>query len=689
MNVISPERERVLAELLNVLVPADDLPSAVEAGAIGWFEEMARGPLADAWNELLGPGIDALLREALALDEATVGALEQQQERAGWEVSPAAFIALLVRLAGEVWLGVRDSPAWEAMGYLPGGKSSPGSPVRHIRLTTTPFGALDGAYDAVVVGAGAGGGVAARVLAEAGMRVLLLDRGEFKTYDEIGRDHLRNQRLGVYGNNGGPDPYDNPRVVVGDDGQERVVTEPWKLEWHNNAMTVGGGTRLYQGMAWRFHPDDFRMASKYGVPQGSTLTDWPISYADLEPYYARAERELGVAGAAEGHINQGFRSTPYPMGPLLPDNVESRILRRGAAALGLSTGPVPLLINSRPRGGRAACIRCGECVGFACPTDAKNGTHNTVIPVAMATGRCTLATGVQAERVVVDHRGRAVGVALVDLATGARTTVRAAQVILSAGAIETARLLLNSATDEYPDGLGNRSGMLGRNLQGHLYTGAFGLFDETVQDSYGPGVSIATADYYHRLGDDGIGGGVLANECVKIPAIYLKWALRPDAPRWGAEGKREMRTAWSRTSHIMGPIQEIPNPDSRVMLARDVVDAHGVPVARLSGQMHEESIRAGHAHRERAAGWMEASGARRVWRSPIANVLSAGQHQAGTARMGHDEATSVTDPFGRVHGHGGLWVMDASLHVTNGGVNPVLTILALAYRCAEELTRTR
>jgi choline dehydrogenase-like flavoprotein len=149
-----------------------------------------------------------------------------------------------------------------------------------------------------------------------------------------------------------------------------------------------------------------------------------------------------------------------------------------------------------------------------------------------------------------------------------------------------------------------------------------------------------------------------------------------------------MRDAYRRTSQLFGPVQEIPLRSSRVTLADGVTDSLGRPVARLSGAQHPETLRTAEVIRGRAEEWMHASGARRVWTTPIADALTAGQHQAGTCRMGDDPATSVTDPWGRVHGHDNLWVMDGSVHVTNGPVNPALTILALAFRSAEQLTRS-
>src|SRR5262249_7429639 len=225
-------------------------------------------------------------------------------------------------------------------------------------------------YDAIVVGAGAGGGRAARRLAGAGKRVLLIERGRDLAYDDIPRDHLRNHRFSRYGHNTSPDLEGNPRVFVDADGAERVI-RPHEDGYQNNAMAIGGGTRVFGAQAWRFLPADFAMASTYGAPAGSSLADWPIGYDELAPYYERAEWEIGVAGDSAASARIWPRAREFPMAPL-PLSRQGAMLRRGAKALSWDTLDVPLLINTTPYGGRAACIRCQHCVGFACPTDAKN-----------------------------------------------------------------------------------------------------------------------------------------------------------------------------------------------------------------------------------------------------------------------------------------------------------------------------
>lgn len=542
-------------------------------------------------------------------------------------------------------------------------------------------------YDVIVVGAGAAGGVAACVLAEAGKRVLLLERGRALSAEEVGRDHLRNQRLSLYGHNAGPDIEGHPRVVVDQKGAA-TVARPHEPGYQNNAGCVGGGTRVYGAQAWRFLPQDFRMASRYGVPEGSSLADWPLTYETLEPFYEKAEWEIGVAGDDTGNRFQAPRRRGYPM-PAVPLTRAGRTLARGAQALGWNTFTPPLLINSVPYQGRPACTQCLYCVGFACEADAKNGTHNTMIPRARATGLCDLVPSATAERIDTNGRGDVTGVTyFAEERTGVRrVTARSRAVVVSCGAIESARLLLLSATDRHPRGLGNTQDLVGRNLQGHYYPGAHALMTEPVFDGIGPGVSIATSQFSH--GNAGIlGGGMLANEFIKLPIIFWRNALPPDLPRWGQANKDFMRRNYSRVLHIMGPVQDIPNPECRVTLDPAVRDRLGLPVARLSGTAHPETLRTAEFLRERAVDWLQASGAERIWPSQIGLHMSAGQHQAGTCRMGDAPHSSVTDPWGRVHAHDNLFVMDASLHVTNGGFNPVLTIMALAFRCAAYLAGT-
>lgn len=537
-------------------------------------------------------------------------------------------------------------------------------------------------YDAIIIGAGAGGGVIAGLLAEGGKRVLLLERGSHLTFADEKRDHLRNMRLSRYGVNAGPVLDDHPRVFEDKSGAR--VVRAIDGGYNNNAACVGSGTRVYEGQAWRFMPQDFNMASLYGVPEGSSLADWPINYEDLAPYYERAEWEVGVSGQADAMTHLPPYRRDYPMPRFSPNRAEA-VFARGADSLGWHTFPIPHLINSTDYHGRSACIRCEQCVGFVCPVDAKNGTHNTMIKRALDSGNCTLKTSVMVERVLVDDAGRVTGAAYFD-ADDQRHTVTGEIVVVSCGAVETARLMLNSAHPHEPNGIGNGGDQVGRNFQGHYYPDTIGIFPEEMWDGMGPGPIIATCEFNHD--NDGIvGGGMMTGGLVETPMTIIKNLLPPDLPKWGRAHKQFLRENFRKISRVHGPVHEIPSPDARVTVDATVKDRWGIPVAHLSGTTHPETVRTATFMHERTKEWMQASGAVRTWGAPPTLRLSGGQHQAGTCRMGDDPAQSVTDSWGRVHHHDNLFIADGSLHVTNGGFNPSLTIMALAFRVGEGILR--
>jgi choline dehydrogenase-like flavoprotein len=239
-----------------------------------------------------------------------------------------------------------------------------------------------------------------------------LERGKWCGPFDDRKDDLRNQRTCVLGNSFGPDEQRNPRVSVDAKGQEHIVRSN-QGAYSNNAACVGGGTLSYGAMAWRFLEKDFRLRSTYGSVEGSTLEDWPISYADLEPYYEKAEWEIGVSGDDSNNIFRAPRRRALPMPPL-PPNREHQILKPAAERLGLHPFDIPMLRNSVPYNGRGACIRCRWCVGFACEVDAKCGTQNTVIPKAINTRNCELRSECIAKEVLTNDRGHAIGVAYFD-----------------------------------------------------------------------------------------------------------------------------------------------------------------------------------------------------------------------------------------------------------------------------------
>ena len=612
MDALDAEAER-LRVAIDAVVPADDFPSASQAGGLRFWSRVTETERPE-WADRVIAVLDLLDRRSggrfADLDVGARGAVLDglvndpdfvwfaQLVNAGFYADPGNG-------------GNNDAASWRMLGWSPA--PAGGWPVEDVwvpdRGPMIRRDQVGARYDAVVVGSGAGGGVAAWALAWSGRSVLLVERGDYPDTAYLARDHLRNART-----DSGLDhrtlrsSAENPRTLLL--GADPLVLPAWDPRYGSNADTFGGGTRVYGAQAWRFMPDDFAMASRYGIPDGSALADWPIGYDEMEPFYTQAEYEIGVCGSAEPHAGSTRRSRPYPMAPM-PLTVPARRLLAGAEAIGLTTVPVPLAINSMPYDGRAGCARCRQCVGFSCPIEAKNGSHNTVLARAGATGNLSVLLGTRAERIVTDAAGQVTGVDLVGDVGGSRwrRSVAAEDVVVAAGAVESARLLLASASDREPDGLGNTHDQVGRHLQGHLYGGAIGIFDDVVNDLVGPGPSISTHDFRH--GNDGlVGGGMIANEFVPTPVSTFGYLRHADLiGLHGLAAKQGLRRLLPRMQRVVGPVQEVTSADSRVRLDPLVTDSLGIPVARLSGRLHPNDLAVQHMLGERAADWLRAAGA--------------------------------------------------------------------------------
>lgn len=679
---VDTDRQATLAALFDTVIPADQWPGGWEGGG----ERLLHAHAADflAWAQApLWRAVELADASATSSDGRPFAALSPDRRAdilaallADASAAPAVE-ALLTSAYQGYYAGTSEPAGWGMVGYAP--VPAGVSPVDPEVPAGVRAPELDDHYDVIVVGAGAGGGAVAAELAERGRHVLLIDRSRPLRNSDLRGNHLQGKRTGRYDVTVGPHAG-NPRVLEREDGSTVVLPgEGDALAYGLNAMVLGGGTRVWQGMSWRFWEQDFRMASTYGSPAGSTLADWPFDYSELEPYYERAEWELGVAGDATSAVG---RATPrrrgYPM-PAMPSDRTREALTAAGRRLGLTTSPIPFAINSVPRAGRAACVRCPQCIGHACPVDAKNGSHNTFIPRALATGRTDLLLSAQVARILHDGRGTATGVTVVvEDANGERELrLRADRVVVSAGAIETARLLLAS-------GLGNA--WVGRNHMTHGVAVAVAGAAPDIKETVGPGHSVATVDFVH---DDphGWGGGVIFDAALQFPYDKAQ-AGRRLAPRpFGAQHK-----AWMRdTPNLVGTMamaQEIPHEETRVGLDPTLVDRRGMPAVRLRGTAHDAtrsnvSALAGHC-----ADWLEAAGGTdiTVLEHPVAP--QGQEHSAGTARLSADPASGACDPNGLLWGTTNVYVADASLHVTNGGFNPALTVFANALRVGALMAET-
>jgi len=536
--------------------------------------------------------------------------------------------------------------------------------------------------DVCVVGSGAGGLVAARQLSRAGFRVVVLERGPWLRREDFVEDEIAVKHRGLLW----PQVDDEPRTWRPDDRAEATRLSR-ETQLFSNAMCVGGATVHYSGLSWRFHESDFRVLSEEGAVAGADLADWPISYAELEPYYEQAEWEIGVSGRGWASPFDPPRRRDYPLPPVAR-NSAGAIVELGARALGLHAFPTPVAVLSRPYRGRPACTNKGFCSGYGCPVGARSSTLEAMLPQALATGRCEIRPDAMASQVRLDERGCASGVAYIG-ADGVERFQEAGLVILAAGGVETPRLLFLSATTGHPDGLGNGSGLVGRNLMLHAPGATVtATFPNPLDGHKGSTSTRVHHDDYRSDSRRGfIRGGFSHPRAHGGDPIEL--ALRPVHPaRWGAAHKDSMRAMWRHYlySHVTG--ESLPVPDNRVDLDPSVRDRHGLPVARVTHTAHGNDVLLARYLAVRSGQLLEAAGATRVM-VPEPSVRKLHNHQMGTCRMGDDPARSVVDRWGRSHEVPNLYVVDASIFVTSGGLNPALTIQANAFRISEHIAATR
>ncbi|MBH0009103.1 glucose-methanol-choline oxidoreductase [Salinibacterium sp. UTAS2018] len=674
-----------LRAAVNRIIPADNFPAGWEGGVADHLVPGADSGLADAAiNPELDWALAALCSLGDRLDDAVGGGLASfsrapaaEQDRVlselGQLAEAADELATLLRISWEGFYAPSEGrdPAGPGMvGFrsLPEGVE----PVEPELLPTITVDQLRGSYDAVIIGSGPGGASAARVLTERGKNVLIVERALQLSQAALRDDHLHGKRTGLYNSVVGPGAG-HPRVIENADGDEVVVqgdgsAGPYGL----NAMTVGGGTRLWQGMAWRFMPEDFAMATTYGVPEGTSLADWPVDYAEMEPYYGRAEDELGVAGEEGGLTSRTPRSRPYPL-PAMESEPAREVLGAAADRLGWRWGPVPLALNSIPHDGRPACVKCAQCVGHACPVNAKSGAHNTLLPRAINTGSCDFMVDAQAIHIEDGVSGARVQI-VADASTTPQTVdVTASVVVVAAGAVETPRLIAAS-------GLGNDQ--VGRHLHDHSFVMVLGNISPGVKSFRGPGHSIATLDHVHSS-QSPWGGGVIFDLNQMLPVTSAGMAGALGHPAWGSEHKEWMREGRQHMFGAFGIGQEIPMASSRVEVSSLAADRWGQPVARLRKEVHSSTREVQDFMSTAAAAWLREAGANDVKRlAGPAIVAAAGEHSCGTMRMGSSSAVSATAPTGRVWGTRRVYACDSSLHPTNGSVNPTLTIFANALRVA-------
>ncbi|NUQ12921.1 MAG: GMC family oxidoreductase [Gemmatimonadaceae bacterium] len=529
--------------------------------------------------------------------------------------------------------------------------------------------------DFVVVGSGVAGGSVARELTRLGHTVVLLEQGQFLTRGDFTHDELD-----VFFNNKYANTPPSHVQTYRTSPDEKAEPRHYLLY----AATVGGSSMHYAANYWRFRPGDFDEFSRHGNVPGAAMADWPITYDDLEPYYTAVEWAIGVSGQGGADPRDGRRSRPFPLPPL--DVTGPGVLLEVAAKkMGWRAIPAPMAIASRPYKGREGCHNCGFCWWFPCEWGAKSGTNFTMVPEAIASGRCELRTGCKAARVETDDRGRVTGVVYFD-ADRREQRQRSRAVFLCANGAETPRLLLMSATSRFPNGLANSSGMVGKHLMFNGNTGGGGEFEHAVNGHKGAPVTRIVLDPYD-LHDRGLYGGGGFDFRYPFPPILSALNMPPDTPQWGAGYKATIRRVHTRAVACFGHTTSLPVPTNAVDLDPEAKDSWGLPALRVTFREHESDMRLYQHMHERGLELLAAAGAVRTWGTPPPEDPGLGVHLLGTCRMGRDPGSSVVDPSHRAHDVPNLFLVDGSSFVTSGRGQPTLTIQALAFRAADLASR--
>ena len=528
--------------------------------------------------------------------------------------------------------------------------------------------------DFLVIGAGAAGGVMAKELATAGFRVVVLEQGPYLRERDFKHDELGTIFRGALTNDARRQPT-TFRKLDSDKAEVRPAVVYGRM--------VGGGTVHFTANYWRFHEIDFVERSKWGSIAGTGFDDWPIRYAELEPYYTKAEEELGVSGLAGASPFDPPRSKPYPLPPLAVKS-SGVIFERAARKLGLHPFPAPLAILSQPYRGRGACVHCGFCEGFGCEVRAKSSTLATVIPVAERTGNCEIRAGCYVRKIEIDKAGRAAGAIYFDGRKG-EVFQRAKAVIVCCNGSETPRLLLMSKSNLFPNGLANASGLVGKYLMFDSGSLCGATFEHPLNDFKSVVVSRLLHDFYDAdQKRDFYGGGGIDARFDMTPLFFANLGLPPDAPRWGAEYKKLLRESFTRSMYLLSHSTTLPVERNSISLDPELKDAWGLPAMRVTFKSHNDDLKTMQFLLDRQMEILDAAGARQKWAYPVEDITS-GVHLLGTCRMGVDPKRSVVDAWHRTHDVRNIFLVDGSSFVTSGRNQPTCTIQALAYRAADYL----
>jgi choline dehydrogenase-like flavoprotein len=548
-------------------------------------------------------------------------------------------------------------------------------------------------YDVCVIGSGAGGGMAAKILTEGGLSVVMLEAGP-QVYPE--KDYkmlmwpyeLAHRGAGVGGR-----ASENFGEFLAPNGAWQIEGEPYisapgtNFQWFRSRI-VGGRTNHWGRIALRFSPVDFKSATRDGIGD-----DWPISYEDLAPYYDKVEGYIGVFGTKENLPSA-------PDGVFLPPpkpRCNEVLIKKACDKLNITCIPSRLAVLTKPLNGRAPCHYCGQC-GRGCITASNFSSSQVLIPPAMKTGRLTLITGAMAREILVGPDGKASGVSYIDKTAKSEMRVSAKAVVVAASACESARLLLNSKSKLFPDGLANSSGTVGRYLMDSVGSGGWGYVPQMEQmpphnhDGVGGMHMYIPWWKYDKKNDFPRGYHIELGGGRDMPSVGMFDDLCHEFEGYGAELKRTCRKKYGTGISFDGRGEMVPNPDTYCEIDPTIVDQWGIPVLKFHFKWNDYEIRQAKDMQETFKAIVEAMGGEYRTKTPIdgpnAFGIEAGGkiiHEVGTARMGADPKTSVLNGYCQAHDVKNLFVTDGAPLVTNPDKNPTLTIMALSWRASDYL----
>jgi len=548
-------------------------------------------------------------------------------------------------------------------------------------------------YDICVIGSGAGGGMAAKILTEGGLNVALLEAGppvnpekDYKMF--VWPYELPHRGVGVGGK-----AADNFGEFLAPNGAWNIAGEPYtsapesNFQWFRSRI-VGGRTNHWGRIALRFAAVDFKSRSRDGLGE-----DWPIGYEDLAPYYDKVESYIGVFGTKENVPSA-------PDGVFLPPpkpRCSELLIKKACDNLNITCIPARLAILTRPLNGRPACHYCGQC-GRGCTTASNFSSSQVLIPPALLTGRLTLITGAMARQILVGADGKATGVFYIDKATHTEKRVAARAVVVAASACESARLLLNSRSKVFPDGLANSSGQVGRNLTDSVGSSGWGYVPQMEKipphnhDGTGGMHMYIPWWKYDRKNDFPRGYHIEIGGGRELPSAGMFDDVCEEFEGYGAELKRTCRKQYGTSVDFAGRGEMLANPDSYCEIDPEVVDEFGIPVLRFHFKRSEHEIRQAKDMQETFKAIVEAMGGEYKTKTDPGGqypfgIEAGGRiiHEVGTARMGADPKTSVLNSYCQAHDVKNLFIADGAPLVTNPDKNPTLTIMALSWRASEYL----